>query len=245
LINPILIGNDEYLIIGNNEYLMFVINEPTPTPTNTPTITETPTNTPTPTETLPETPTPTPTPTPTLNGDFAPYPYTIRYRESDGSNNKYGWIDNETACTLQSEGWGDITIYSPSPTFTDGMSFYLDSSGAQIVDVVANQYYYYSNEGKSFMWVPGNTITNISICPSPTPTPTVTETPTNTPTITETVTPTPTITETPTNTPTTTVTPTQTNTTTPTPTPTEPFFILAQNGNILTAQNGNGIEYQH
>ena len=35
LINPILIGNDEYLIVGNNEYLMFVINEPTPTPTPT------------------------------------------------------------------------------------------------------------------------------------------------------------------------------------------------------------------
>lgn len=42
-----------------------------------------------------------------------------------------------------------------------------------------------------------------------------------------------------------TTTPTPTVTETPTPTPTEPFFILAQNGNILTAQNGNGIEYQH
>jgi hypothetical protein len=46
-------------------------------------------------------------------------------------------------------------------------------------------------------------------------------------------------------------TPTPTNTQTPsitptiTPTPTEPFFILAQNGDILTAQNGSGIEYQH
>jgi hypothetical protein len=43
------------------------------------------------------------------------------------------------------------------------------------------------------------------------------------------------------------VTPTPTNTKTPTPTPTstEPFFILAQNGDILTAQDGSGIEYQH
>jgi hypothetical protein len=64
-----------------------------------------------------------------------------------------------------------------------------------------------------------------------TPTPTVTPTPTQTQTQTPTNTNTPTNTETPTN--------------TPTPTPTEPFFILAQNGNILTAQNGNGIEYQH
>jgi hypothetical protein len=40
-------------------------------------------------------------------------------------------------------------------------------------------------------------------------------------------------------------TPTITPTNTPTPTPTEPFFILIQNGDILTAQNGSGIEYQH
>jgi hypothetical protein len=44
------------------------------------------------------------------------------------------------------------------------MSFYLDSSGSQIVNVVANQYYYYSNENKSFMWVAGNTISNIAAC---------------------------------------------------------------------------------
>jgi hypothetical protein len=68
-----------------------------------------------------------------------------------------------------------------------------------------------------------------------TPTPTNTSTPTVTPTITET----------PTNTPTPTVTPTNTKTPTPTPTSTEPFFILIQNGDILTAQDGSGIEYQH
>jgi hypothetical protein len=45
--------------------------------------------------------------------------------------------------------------------------------------------------------------------------------------------------------PTPTPTPTVTETPTNTPTPTEPFFILVQNGNILTAQNGSGIEYQH
>ena len=56
-------------------------------------------------------------------------------------------------------------------------------------------------------------------------------------TTTTTTTPTPTVTETPTNTP--------TPTPTITPTPTEPFFILAQNGEILTDQNGSGIEYQH
>jgi hypothetical protein len=51
----------------------------------------------------------------------------------------------------------------------------------------------------------------------------------------------------PTPTPTTTSTPTvtPTNTLTPTPTSTEPFFILIQSGDILTAQDGSGIEYQH
>jgi hypothetical protein len=105
---------------------------------------------------------------------------------------------------------------------------------------------------------PTNTPTNtetptptITDTPTQTPTLTTTETPTNTPTNTET--PTPTFTETPTNTPTNTETPTptvtptntQTPTNTPTPTSTEPFFILAQNGDILTAQDGSGIEYQH
>jgi hypothetical protein len=77
--------------------------------------------------------------------------------------------------------------------------------------------------------------------PTNTPTETPTNTPTNTltPTETQIITPTPTITETPT------VTPTNTKTPTPTPTSTEPFFILAQNGDILTAQDGSGIEYQH
>jgi hypothetical protein len=79
LINPILIGNDEYLSVGNNEYLEFInpgpSSTPTPTPTNTltPTLTETntptptitPTNTLTPTETPTNTPTYTPTETPT------------------------------------------------------------------------------------------------------------------------------------------------------------------------------------
>jgi hypothetical protein len=74
---------------------------------------------------------------------------------------------------------------------------------------------------------------NVTPTPTPTetPTPTNTETPTNTPTNTVT--------------PTSTITPTPTNTQTPTPTSTEPFFILIQNGDILTAQDGSGIEYQH
>jgi cell division septation protein DedD len=89
------------------------------------------------------------------------------------------------------------------------------------------------------------------ISPTPTPTPTITQTSTPSVTTTPTNTQTPTTTETPTNTitPTPSITasqtPTQTPTTTPTPTQTEPFFILIQSGDILTAQDGSGIEYQH
>ena len=86
---------------------------------------------------------------------------------------------------------------------------------------------------------------SIEINGNVTPTPTVTETPTPTVTQTPTVTPTSTITPTPTPTETTTLTETPTPTPTITPTSTEPFFILAQNGDILTAQDGSGIEYQH
>jgi hypothetical protein len=89
------------------------------------------------------------------------------------------------------------------------------------------------------------------IDPTPTPTPTITQTSTPSVTTTPTNSQTPTTTETPTNTitPTPSITesqtPTQTPTTTPTPTQTEPFFILIQSGDILTAQDGSGIEYQH
>jgi type VI secretion system secreted protein VgrG len=70
-------------------------------------------------------------------------------------------------------------------------------------------------------------------------------TPTPTGTIQPTTTPTPTNTGTPTNTPTPTNTGTPTNTPTPTPSSVDSYFILAENGDIITAQNGDGIEYQH
>jgi hypothetical protein len=75
--------------------------------------------------------------------------------------------------------------------------------------------------------------------PSPTPsfTPTASVTPTFTPT--STITPTPTITPTETNTP----TPTITSTITPTPSATPVFYyILAENTDILQAENGDFLE---
>jgi hypothetical protein len=73
LINPILVGLDEYLEVGTDEYLMFVDPAgPTPTPSVTPTNTET--STPTPSVTNTQTPSVTPTFTPTPS--TSPIPVT-------------------------------------------------------------------------------------------------------------------------------------------------------------------------
>lgn len=70
--------------------------------------------------------------------------------------------------------------------------------------------------------------------PSFTPTATQTPTPTNTPTFT------------PTNTPTSTITPSPTYTPTLTPTASQiTYFILAETGDILQAENNDLIEYQY
>lgn len=74
----------------------------------------------------------------------------------------------------------------------------------------------FTSGDEASIWLTSNGYWNSWIPTTPTPTPT-SGNPTSTPT------PTPTV----------------------TPTQTEPFFILAQNGEILTAQDGSGIEYQH
>jgi hypothetical protein len=162
----------------------------------------------------------------------------------------------------------DITPYSTSAygLYEDNsLLYFVDGYSGQIFNVDLN--YPYNIAGTT--GYTGYVVYGASQVPScldvslilptqtPTPTPTNTPTPTVTPTntitptvtVTPTITPTPTMslspTPTPTITPTNTTTPTNTKTPTPTPTSTEPFFILAQNGNILTAQDGSGIEYQH
>jgi len=117
---------------------------------------------------------------------------------------------------------------------------------------------------------PTNTPTNtttptLSNTPTNTTTPTLSNTPTETLTSTPTNTPTETLTSTPTNTPTPTLsntttptlsnTPTETLTSTPTNTPTptlsntpsspETFFILFEDGSIMTSEDVDGIEYEH
>lgn len=96
---------------------------------------------------------------------------------------------------------------------------------------------------------PTVTPTNTST-PTQTPTATQTATPTYTPTATQTATPThtPTATITPTITATPTFTPTATQTMTPTPTetlPLETYYILYETGDVMEAENGDLIEYEH
>ena len=134
--------------------------------------------------------------------------------------------------------YGDVTFWR-TQTFSDAQFITLSNK-------ITGQNFGSSLEAVT--WLNDNGYwTSYAGVPSPTPTQTATPTSTVglTPTPTETipVTPTSTETQTPTPTPTNTVTPTKTAT--PTPTPTEPFFILIQNGDILTAQDGRGIEYQH
>ena len=123
-----------------------------------------------------------------------------------------------------------------------------EESFVSLVNTVYSQSFTTGNECKVYLNNNGYWTSWVTLV-TPTPTPTITPTTTLTPTITPTITPTETPTNTPTPTPTTTstptVTPTNTKTPTPTPTQTEPFFILIQSGDILTAQDGSGIEYQH
>jgi hypothetical protein len=172
--------------------------------TLTPTQTETQTPTPTPTITQTETETPTPTPTPTYTPTPSPTePYDVYLFSAccDGSVFRFENVSG----TLNV---GDTYVISSS----------LDFNGCATILPYSVTGPLYSASGVVFMGSGGDCTVceGISPCPSPTPTttPTLTQTPTLTPT--ETVTQTPTPTETTTTTPTTTPTTTETPTTTPT-----------------------------
>jgi hypothetical protein len=238
----------------------------TPTPSVSAEVTSTPTETPT--------PTPTPTSGYTNDGwlFYLPEGPVLSEPPPINNGNTVFYYDPGSVSTYNPNYTGDtFNLYFNTGT-TLGTSYLIEfqnlvnsggtiavtqgsnsviysgaSSQYQIASDVTGGFFYLQVVGLSQMvqsastpFVSGTTITliaNVTPETTPTPTPTVTETPTVTPTNTET--PTPTNTETPTPTPTNTETPT------PTPTPTEPFFILIQSGDILTAQDGSGIEYQH
>jgi hypothetical protein len=232
----------------------------TPTPSVTAEVTSTPT----------ETPTPTPTPTSGYTNDgwlfYLPEGPVVSEPPPINNGNTIFYYEPGTISTYNPNYTGDtFNIYFNTGT-TLGTSYLIEfqnlvnnggtititqgsnsviysgtSSQYQIASDVTGGFFYLQVVGLSQMvqsastpFVSGTTITliaNVTPETTPTPTPTVTETPTNTPTNSVT----PTVTQTPTN----------TKTPTPTPTSTEPFFILIQSGDILTAQDGSGIEYQH
>ena len=244
-----------------------------PTPTTTPTPTVTPTQTITPTNTETPTPTPTPTNTETPTPSTTPIPVTgygynlvaipYNFPESGNSimNNPGDNTSGSTEINLLSTTGRGFYFNSIDSSSVDRTNYYSGFTGQSITITFSQtgNTAIYSGDTDSFKYwdtplgtgfvfgtgigVPPNNIPSgtavliqsattqftiglpvyisIEINGNVTPTPTPTETPT--PTNTETPTPTPTI----------------------TPTSTEPFFILAQNGDILTAQDGSGIEYQH
>jgi len=189
---------------------------PTPTPTNTetPTQTTTPTNTETPTQTPTSTQTPTNTPTSTQTPTNTNTP-TVTPCNCQGMKFGYDLSDCSIACGYLSGT--DYYVCCDPLNLVTGCTIYTDISCS--LPATSGFYSDVPNGGSNCYTVSDGVITLISVCQSPTPTPTNTETPT--PTQTETPTQTPTNTETPTQTQTPTNTSTQTPTNTPTPTNTE------------------------
>ena len=114
---------------------------------------------PTPTMTL----SPTNTPSGTSTSISSPYAYEIEYRISDGSNNISGWLNQQEACQGSNN---NLTVYSDSSTFVEGMQFYSNTSGGDITNVVAwtDYYYYYPSENKVFRWLDGDIAGTITSC---------------------------------------------------------------------------------
>ena len=171
-----------------------ITKTPTPTPSLTPTLTPTISLTPTVTASVTKTPTLTPTITPTQTRSS--------FLTATGST-------FENACNAS---YG-VTIYGWNSTFDENIEFYDALTGPVTTDMTA---FYKYNGVVIELNSTGGTVGAYSLCPSLTPTPSVTLSPT--PTITPTISLTPTIT--PTNTPSTSLTPTITPTITPSTTPT-------------------------
>jgi hypothetical protein len=207
---------------------------PTNTETPTPTQTQTPTNTETPTPTQTQTPTNTETPTQTPTQTISP---TNIYR----TEFEVTYNDSINVC----KGGVLIKIYGNGSIFDENDRFFDSVYGSNSSNL--SGYYSYGSVYTQLN-SDGIVVDGIfSLCPTPTPTPSITptntETPTQTPTQTETPTQTPTQTETPTNTPTNTETPTQTPTQTPTNTntPTQSIgfykYVLGYDINSTNACN--------
>jgi hypothetical protein len=171
-----------------------ITKTPTPTPSITPSITPTISLTPSVTASVTKTPTLTPTITPTQT--------RTSFLTATGTT-------FENACNAS---YG-VTIYGWNSTFDENIEFYDAATGSVTTDMTA---FYKYNGIVVELNSTGGTVGAYSLCPSLTPTPSVTSS--LTPTVTPTISLTPTIT--PTNTPTISLTPTITPSITPTITPT-------------------------
>jgi hypothetical protein len=176
---------------------------PTPTPSNSPTPSITPSNTQTPTitstPTNTETPTSTPTQTPTPTNVVRTQLFNICHNETT----------SQDACDCQQVA----SIFVNGTSFANSTLAWTDLVGPNTGDpigyYVEDNVIYYLNGGCGIGCVTGATIVTYGNCgATPTPTPTMTETPTSTPTETLTSTPTVTPSETATQTPTVTPSPT-------------------------------------
>jgi hypothetical protein len=204
----------------------------TPSVTATPTISITPTVTSTPTISISSTPSVTPTASP-----FLPYAYTVIYQSYD--NGYVGYATPAAACGITSP---NITVYSATTPFQNGMVLYLDQGGATEFPVKNTADYFGLNDTSTHTFTydtGGPYVENYTVCVTPTPTTSIT--PSQTPSITPSVTATPS--ETPSITPS--VTPSETPSITPSVTPSEspiPITELIVYGNYQNV--GNSVEYQ-
>jgi hypothetical protein len=219
----------------------------TPTKTSTPTKTKTPTVTSTPTVTIsPNTSpqvTPTNTPTPDVTQTRTQTPQVTRTQ----TQTQFGILTLQKCCDSTQQGRFKLVNIPPSAmsTFGVNITYYINSSafiGCATVlmgnDPTVFTTYQYVNStalGASCGHIACN-----NLCPTPTPTMTVTKT--NTPTVTKTSTNTPTIsgtktTPTPTKTNTPTTTPTNTKTPTPTPTNLPNIVFIGSVGKTLPVNN--------
>jgi hypothetical protein len=156
----------------------------TETPTNTPTVTDTPTNTPTstvtvtPTETPTQTPTPTVTETPTQTPTQTPTPTVTETptQTPTPTHTRFSFLSctgltSDEACSCSS---GTVTIWGDYSIFDENGSFYNNAIGEVTIDM--SGFYVYNSVSVELNSL-GVIVSPYNLCPTVTPTPTVTPSP--------------------------------------------------------------------
>ena len=214
--NVIYISDDEICPVPSPSPSVTPTNTPTPsvtssvtpTPSITPTITPTITSSVTPvvSPTSTSTPTVTPSITPTITSSVTPT-LTPTQTPSNTPRAVYEFpveIDGTLNGVCGGSGGVFINVYGENPVFQNNTQLYTNSN---LTNLLTNSYFRFDSTDTIVVIDGFGNVSCCQICPSPTPTSTVTPTMT------------PTTSVTPTITPTTSLTPTLTSTPTPTPTP--------------------------